>query len=102
MTWQQFKQKMAASWVVAFIKRRMMIEVGVGPKDDFALEISGTPADPASVVPPVASPVAPAFNSDLGDTMIDFQDVQRRRLWRFVSVFSTKDRLAQSSLWREL
>jgi len=70
-TWQQFKQKMAANWVVAFKKRRMMIEIGVGPKDDFAPEISDTLADPASVVPPVASPVAPAFNSDLGDTMID-------------------------------
>ena len=62
---------MATNWVVAFKKRRMMIETGVGPKDDFAPEISDNLADPASVVPSVASPVAPAFNSDLGDTIVD-------------------------------
>ena len=72
MTWQQFKQKMARNWVVAFKKRRMMIDLGIQPKDDFTPETPDIPADPTSVVPPV-DPITPAFNSGVGDTMVDLK-----------------------------
>lgn len=59
MTWQQFKQKMAVNWVVAFKKRRMRIDIG--------LDVPEIKPSDAPAVPPVV-PTVPAFASGVGDS----------------------------------